>query len=100
MRVHYYYVSWYSQYRTSHHAPYCFRNRQIHEGACRLCYAESADGLTWVKPMLGLIEFQGLEAHGALSPPPPSLAIYGGGAQVQVVVVVVQVLVVAVPVVT
>lgn len=28
------------------------------EGARRLCYAESADGLHWVKPSLGLVEFR------------------------------------------
>lgn len=30
-----------------------------HDGGYRNCYAESADGITWTKPNLGLIEFEG-----------------------------------------
>jgi len=40
------YKLWYEAYDSD------FRNR-------RLCYAESKDGIHWVKPDLGLIEFQG-----------------------------------------
>ena len=38
-------------YRKEHHVP-------IHEAAF-ICYAESQDGVTWVKPELGLHEFRG-----------------------------------------
>ena len=38
------------------------------EGARRLGYAESADGLTWTKPDLGLIEFQGSKANNLVAP--------------------------------
>ena len=38
------------------------------EGARRLCYAESADGLAWTKPDLGLIEFRGARANNIVAP--------------------------------
>ena len=38
------------------------------EGARRLGYAESEDGLTWTKPDLGLIEFQGSKANNIVAP--------------------------------
>ena len=38
------------------------------EGARRLGYAESEDGLTWTKPDLGLIEFQGSKANNLVAP--------------------------------
>lgn len=39
------------------------------EGAIRLCYAESADGLHWEKPALGLIPFQGSRENNIVAPP-------------------------------
>jgi len=36
-----------------------FDNDQWAGGRSRLCYAVSKDGLTWTKPSLGIIEFQG-----------------------------------------
>jgi hypothetical protein len=33
------------------------------------CYAESKDGITWVKPKLGLVEFQGSKDNNILLPP-------------------------------
>ena len=38
------------------------------EGARRLCYAESDDGLHWHKPELGLIPFQGSRANNIVAP--------------------------------
>ena len=38
------------------------------EGAGRLCYAESKDGLTWHKPELGLVPFQGSRANNIVAP--------------------------------
>lgn len=38
------------------------------EGAVRLCYAESEDGLSWHKPELGLVEFQGSKANNIVAP--------------------------------
>ena len=38
------------------------------EGARRLCYAESADGLAWTRPDLGLIEFRGTKANNIVAP--------------------------------
>ena len=38
------------------------------EGARRLGYAESADGLHWEKPELGLVEFQGSKANNIVAP--------------------------------
>jgi hypothetical protein len=32
----------------------------------RLCYAESEDGVTWVKPELGLVEFRGSKANNII----------------------------------
>ncbi|MDE2994429.1 MAG: hypothetical protein OXU67_11165, partial [Chloroflexota bacterium] len=40
-----------------------------HEGARRLCYAESTDGLSWEKPELGLIPFRGSTANNVVAPP-------------------------------
>ena len=37
-------------------------------GARRLCYAESADGLHWEKPSLGLIEFEGSKDNNIVAP--------------------------------
>ena len=39
------------------------------EGARRLCYAESTDGLCWEKPELGLIPFRGSTANNVVAPP-------------------------------
>ncbi|MHB9109142.1 MAG: glycoside hydrolase family protein [Armatimonadota bacterium] len=39
------------------------------EGAIRLCYAESADGLHWEKPELNLLPFQGSTANNIVAPP-------------------------------
>ena len=39
------------------------------EGARRLCYAESTDGLCWEKPELGLIPFRGSTANNIVAPP-------------------------------
>lgn len=33
------------------------------------CYAESRDGITWVKPKLGLVEFEGSKENNILLPP-------------------------------
>ncbi len=38
------------------------------EGARRLCYAESADGLHWDKPSLGLVEFRGTRDTNIVAP--------------------------------
>ena len=38
------------------------------EGARRLCYAESKDGLHWEKPSLGLIEFRGSKDNNIVAP--------------------------------
>ena len=38
------------------------------EGAVRLCYAESKDGITWHKPELGLVPFQGSRANNIVAP--------------------------------
>jgi len=38
------------------------------EGAIRLAYAESDDGLNWTKPDLGLIEFEGSKQNNLLAP--------------------------------
>ena len=38
------------------------------EGAVRLCYAESEDGITWHKPELGLVPFQGSTANNIVAP--------------------------------
>lgn len=39
------------------------------EGAIRLCYAESTDGLHWHKPALGLLPFQGSMDNNIVAPP-------------------------------
>jgi hypothetical protein len=39
------------------------------EGAIRLCYAESADGLHWEKPVLNLLPFRGSTANNIVAPP-------------------------------
>ena len=38
------------------------------EGARRLCYAESDDGLRWEKPSLGLIQFRGSTQNNIVAP--------------------------------
>ena len=38
------------------------------EGAVRLCYAESKDGITWHKPDLGLVSFHGSTANNIVAP--------------------------------
>lgn len=38
------------------------------EGAIRLCYAESADGLRWEKPSLGLLPFRGSVDNNIVAP--------------------------------
>lgn len=38
------------------------------EGARRLCYAESEDGIHWEKPSLGLIEFEGSKENNLVAP--------------------------------
>lgn len=45
-------------YRKAHHVP-------IHEAA-HICYAESADGIKWTKPKLGLHEFRGSRQNNIL----------------------------------
>lgn len=45
---------------------------QKNEGATSyFCYAESADGITWVKPKLGLVEFAGSKENNILLAPSP-----------------------------
>ena len=39
------------------------------EGAIRLCYAESPDGVHWEKPELGLVPFRGSRANNIVAPP-------------------------------
>lgn len=39
------------------------------EGAIRLCYAESQDGLRWEKPSLGLLPFRGSKDNNVVAPP-------------------------------
>jgi len=36
--------------------------------AHRLCYAESRDGITWTKPALGLVDYQGSKANNIVVP--------------------------------
>lgn len=43
----------------------------LHPGKA-LCYATSTDGLTWVKPNLGLVEFHGSKANNRVDFPAPS----------------------------
>ena len=38
------------------------------EGAIRLCYAESNDGIHWEKPSLGLVTFQGSKDNNIVAP--------------------------------
>ena len=38
------------------------------EGAIRLCYAESEDGIAWRKPRLDLVTFQGSRANNIVAP--------------------------------
>ncbi len=38
------------------------------EGAVRLCYAESDDGIDWRKPELGLVTFRGSRANNIVAP--------------------------------
>ena len=38
------------------------------EGAVRLCYAESEDGIDWHKPELGLVTFRGSDANNIVAP--------------------------------
>jgi hypothetical protein len=38
------------------------------EGAVRLCYAESDDGIVWHKPELGLVTFRGSRANNIVAP--------------------------------
>ena len=40
--------------------------RAPHNREMAICYATSKDGITWVKPEMGLVEFEGSEANNAL----------------------------------
>jgi len=40
-----------------------FDNDSTHDCECRLCYAESRDGISWTKPELGLREYNGSRAN-------------------------------------
>jgi len=47
--------------------------------SCRfLSYAESKDGINWVKPILGLIEFAGSKNNNIVAPPSPNASQQGG----------------------
>ena len=48
------------------------------EGARRLCYAESDDGVHWEKPELGLISFLGSKDNNIVAPLDESQSIDGG----------------------
>ncbi len=48
------------------------------EGAIRLAYAESDDGLAWTKPELGLIEFDGSSQNNLVAPLHPRQSMQGG----------------------
>ena len=41
-----------------------------------LNYAESTDGLSWTKPNVGLIEFDGSSANNSATQPPATLTIF------------------------
>ncbi|HEU0046955.1 MAG TPA: hypothetical protein VFQ43_05025, partial [Nitrososphaera sp.] len=40
---------------------------------CRICYATSKDGVTWVKPSLGLVEFKGSKQNNIVQLDAPTL---------------------------
>ena len=42
-----------------------------------VCYAESADGIHWEKPEVGLIEFDGSAANNMVAPPEPGASQQG-----------------------
>jgi len=48
------------------------------EGARRLCYAESTDGIRWEKPSLGLIEFEGSKDNNIVAPRLERQSMQGG----------------------
>jgi len=47
------------------------------EGARRLCYAESTDGINWHKPVLGLVEFDGSKENNIVAPRNPRWSMQG-----------------------
>ncbi len=47
------------------------------EGARRLCYAESTDGINWHKPVLGLVEFDGSKENNIVAPLNPRRSMQG-----------------------
>jgi len=47
------------------------------EGARRLCYAESTDGVNWHKPVLGLVEFDGSKENNIVAPRNPRRSMQG-----------------------
>ncbi|MDP6506203.1 MAG: hypothetical protein QF886_21440, partial [Planctomycetota bacterium] len=48
------------------------------EGARRLCYAESDDGLSWRKPTLGLLPFRGSKENNIVAPLLERQSLQGG----------------------
>jgi len=42
-----------------------------------LCYAESSDGISWVKPDVGVIEFNGSKRNNIVAPPSPNASQQG-----------------------
>ena len=48
------------------------------EGARRLCYAESEDGLNWVKPTLELLPFEGSKENNIVAPLHERQSLQGG----------------------
>lgn len=48
------------------------------EGAGRLCYAESKDGIHWEKPALGLLPFRGERQTNIVAPPLERQSLQGG----------------------
>ncbi len=47
------------------------------EGARRLCYAESTDGIKWHKPVLRLVEFDGSKENNIVAPLNPRRSMQG-----------------------
>ena len=57
----------------------CYKTRApVLEGARRLCYAESDDGVHWERPSLGLISFNGSKDNNIVAPLCESQSIDGG----------------------
>lgn len=56
----------------------CYDSTYSGDQNARYCYAESADGITWTKPNLGLVEFQGSKDNNILFHGLGGLTNHGG----------------------